>query len=566
MKAWSACLTTSSPRGDIVKKYLLNKQGNKSALSSAVVRECSNNSYIASAKSYYVNRGVFSSQVKDFLKISLTEFYKHLEPGTLFKIADYLGLSKDSRFSTLLVKLNATPSYPIYNVAGSVLGLFTIKDAAKVIESPYGLAILRPDLYYNNLLELLNVNIKIEGAVTDYNYVNVLIADTRELINALKQLYYVYDIRLFAYQITQVVNGKIRSKTTPSIDISMFGYYSGLLAQADDVMVVVKDEGGDRYEIRDYVLQEMPHAVFLSHNVYSIHRSDIEKHANAQSDMPLLESEQRYSTELSRYHASRPSVYYKQCEISKLSVRRFFGVEIEVCFRSEFYRDRWVSHRHTDLETVYGFAVEKDSSLPEGTGAEIISPPWGLHEHQKGMTGIAYLFATLGKGIERSENCGLHVTCSLKNSVLHKTPNFMLRDMFNNFMGTLLREKATYANTFITYIAGRPANYYARRCIAGKYSAINTSKSGLLEFRFFRGATNAGEVLAAIEFADFLCGMFESVIDNGDGTINTNGVHDSEAYTSYLKSSKSIITQDKYPHAFQRIRGIRHDDITIVTK
>lgn len=182
-----------------------------------------------------------------------------------------------------------------------------------------------------------------------------------------------------------------------------------------------------------------------------------------------------------------------------------FGVELEMESRSRSL--------HSDmLELLRGrrgngrYILKYDGSLDEGKGAELVTQPFTLADHQKHF-GWDKILSDKLRDIARSgsgtTNCGLHVHVN-RAALTPLTIGKLL--VFLNHPNT---------SRLVTTVAQRSSNGMCQRDEKKKatsersgyhcrYDILNVGNTGTVEFRMFRGNLRPERVLKAVEFCHAL--------------------------------------------------------------
>lgn len=181
---------------------------------------------------------------------------------------------------------------------------------------------------------------------------------------------------------------------------------------------------------------------------------------------------------------------------ARVAAIAYYGLEIELCFENE--------HDRLDYYEEMGFptgdlAAERDGSLDEEEGLEVISRPFTLFELRQPRN-------PLQRAMELAERYEVVSPCPTGYGV-HVTTNAQRlgRDHRRRLVD------ATYDMRPLTeFVAGRKndADYYnyGNKVSRGgcKYTAINERSDGSFEFRVFRGTAQWSVLLSYVEFVDAL--------------------------------------------------------------
>ena len=182
-------------------------------------------------------------------------------------------------------------------------------------------------------------------------------------------------------------------------------------------------------------------------------------------------------------------------QAARTSCIAYYGVEVELCFGHE--NDR------LDYYEAFGFptaelAAERDGSLDEDRGLEVISRPFSLAE-------LRAPWNPLLKALEEAHTYGA-ASPSPKGYGVHVTTN--AQRLTGDHRQRLV--DATYDMRALTeFVAGRKSNpeYYSYDKAGRsneKYTAINERPDGSFEFRVFRGTPDWSLVMSYVEYVDAL--------------------------------------------------------------
>jgi hypothetical protein len=169
------------------------------------------------------------------------------------------------------------------------------------------------------------------------------------------------------------------------------------------------------------------------------------------------------------------------------------GVELEM----EPARGSRQSDLVAALEDVPGSILKEDGSL--SAGVELVTLPYTLAYHREsfGWTTALARVHGIGKSGAGTSNCGMHVHVN-RRALSPLTVGKVL--VFLN---------ASHNSAFVTKVAQRSNNSYARRDSGKKitdingtsrYDLLNVSGSRTIEFRLFRGNLRAERVIKNLEF------------------------------------------------------------------
>lgn len=190
------------------------------------------------------------------------------------------------------------------------------------------------------------------------------------------------------------------------------------------------------------------------------------------------------------------SRYVRQVEAARVSYMRMYGAEIEVVFKSSRLRDMWIARHKKEAIALRGTIFERDGSLPDDTGLEIITAPYTLADlHGPNTSPVRAIFDSVADALEPNTRCGLHINCSAAGTGrwLRERMSTMINELRPLFEVLARRESNNYA--VYSEIAGTPN--------ATRYAAVS-DRGAYTELRMFRGATTEQEVLEAVELADAL--------------------------------------------------------------
>ena len=180
---------------------------------------------------------------------------------------------------------------------------------------------------------------------------------------------------------------------------------------------------------------------------------------------------------------------------ARLAAIAYYGLEVELYFDSE--------HDRLDYYEEAGFptgdlTAERDGSLDEDEGLEVISRPFSLAElrqHRNSLQQAMELAERYDVASPSPSGYGVHITTNAQR--LTGDHRHRLVD-------------ATYDMRALTeFVAGRKSNpeYYSynKRCRGGeKYTAINERSDGSFEFRVFQGTPDWQVLLSYVEYVDAL--------------------------------------------------------------
>ncbi len=173
----------------------------------------------------------------------------------------------------------------------------------------------------------------------------------------------------------------------------------------------------------------------------------------------------------------------------------YYGLEVELCFQNE--HDRLDYYEERGFPTA-DLAAERDGSLDEDEGLEVITRPFTLQElrqHRNPLQQAMDAAVRYDVACPSPPGYGVHVTTNAQR--LTSDHRRRLID-------------ATYDMRALTeFVAGRKGNpdYYSynKGCRGGdKYTAINERSDGSFEFRVFRGTPDWQQLLSYVEYVDAL--------------------------------------------------------------
>ena len=173
----------------------------------------------------------------------------------------------------------------------------------------------------------------------------------------------------------------------------------------------------------------------------------------------------------------------------------YYGLEIELYFDSE--HDRLDYYEETGFPTS-DLTAERDGSLDEDAGLEVISRPFSLVElrqHQNPLQQAMELADRYDVASPSPSGYGVHITTNAQR-------------LAGDHRRRLI--DATYDMRALTeFVAGRKCNHdyysYNKAGRGGeKYTAINERSDGSFEFRVFQGTPEWRVLLSYVEYVDAL--------------------------------------------------------------
>ena len=154
------------------------------------------------------------------------------------------------------------------------------------------------------------------------------------------------------------------------------------------------------------------------------------------------------------------------------------------------------------------FHLEHDGSIPQH-GFELISAPMTLAEHKR-FNWLPHVKMMAAHGLRSHDldgRCGLHVHVSrnfLSNDDCARIDLFILKN--KRFWEFVARRKESSYAKFDT----KPANGYGKSGSSGRYSALNFTHPGTVEFRLFRGTLRFETLMATLEICDGVCNWIKT--------------------------------------------------------
>ena len=217
----------------------------------------------------------------------------------------------------------------------------------------------------------------------------------------------------------------------------------------------------------------------------------------------------------------------------------FYGLEVELCFDDE--------HARLEYYEAFGFptadlTAERDGSLDEDEGLEVISRPFSLVElrqHRNPLQQAMALAQRFDVASPSPSGYGVHITTNAQR-------------LTGDHRGRLV--DATYDMRALTeFVAGRKCNpdYYSySKASRGdeKYTAINERPDGSFEFRVFRGTPDWQVLLSYIEYVDALTEWTRNPANPTQGPVGQAlfraWVHAAGRYPALSRRFTTTLTQE----------------------
>ena len=196
---------------------------------------------------------------------------------------------------------------------------------------------------------------------------------------------------------------------------------------------------------------------------------------------------------------------------------RFFGVELETEPHEEGYEDTEMVREIKKYVSEWAY-LKHDGSLRDG-GFELVTHPMTLENHIEKFT--PELFKTIKDSryvSHNNGNCGLHIhisrTAFNSDLAIVKLLEFIYGN-YDNIVSKLGRRGDITNYCLENVISSCPMNIERIFKINNedRYHAINTKNRDTIELRFFRGTLIRDTFISALQFADVLVNLANSIED-----------------------------------------------------
>ena len=223
---------------------------------------------------------------------------------------------------------------------------------------------------------------------------------------------------------------------------------------------------------------------------YEEHQDDL-YHWDSDGDYhwePEPEDEDEESSGRGQYHGDQytRNLWKKHDPLADL-----FGVELEICASNkESLNDICFAAKD------HGFIPERDGSLHEQLGVEIVAPPLGLRTYRKGNWS-GFLDDIRGKAIGWDAGTGYGIHISIRRSSLTRLQQVKFLRFFP--VNRKFCEKVTGrgSNGFANYDVVVP---WARDPYTGRYAAAAIREGDRIEVRAFRATLKKSSFLKNVQF------------------------------------------------------------------
>ena len=220
---------------------------------------------------------------------------------------------------------------------------------------------------------------------------------------------------------------------------------------------------------------------------------------------------------IDRHRGGIQSYYYKPDPVFHGEGSRYLGVELEIDDGGELdsVAEKLLAIGNRNAENVY---IKHDGSLNEGM--EIVTHPMTLHYHQTQMPWKTVMEKALELGYysHRAETCGLHVHVnrnsfggeeSMQEEAIARVLYFV-ENHWNEllrFSRRTKRQLAKWASRYGRKDSPKEVMDIAKNASAGRYTCVNLTNEGTIEFRIFRGTLKYNTLIATLELVDELCSL-----------------------------------------------------------
>lgn len=227
-------------------------------------------------------------------------------------------------------------------------------------------------------------------------------------------------------------------------------------------------------------------------------------------------------------------------ETARKAATAYYGLEIELCFENG--HDRLDYYEEIDFPTG-DLAAERDGSLDEEEGLEVISRPFTLAELRQHRNPLQLAMAAAQRyevGAPSPEGYGVHVTTNAQRLTADHRARLV---------------DATYDMRALTeFVAGRKNdadyfNYGNKKDRRGdKYTAIHERPDGSFEFRVFRGTPDWQVLLSYVEYVDALTEWTRNPANPTQGPVGQAlfraWVHSTGRYPALSRRFTTTLTQE----------------------
>lgn len=179
-----------------------------------------------------------------------------------------------------------------------------------------------------------------------------------------------------------------------------------------------------------------------------------------------------------------------------------FGVELEICAR-----DKDCLNDICSAAKDQGFIPERDGSLHEQLGVEIVAPPLGLRTYRKGQWSVLLDgIRSKAKGWDAGTGYGIHI--SIRRSSLTRLQQVKFLRFFPDNRRFCEKVAGRASNGFSNYDVVVP---WARDPYTGRYAAAAIREGDRIEVRAFRATLKKSSFLKNVQFVAALVEFVRAV-------------------------------------------------------